>query len=84
MEAAGIEIIPGTSAPSGLGMAVAQAFIASTRRISRGIHGSPLDILVEDVVDNPIPPGATRIKLSDKPGLGVSLNEKVITKYRVD
>jgi len=83
-EASGVAIIPGTSAPTGVGIAVAQAFIASTRQIARGMHGSPLDLLLEDIVDSPIPPGATRIKIPNKPGLGVSLNEKVISKYRVD
>lgn len=83
-EAAGLEIVPGTSAPTGLGMAAAQAFLASARRTSGGMHGSPLDILVDDIVINPIPPNSTRVKISNNPGIGVELNEEIITKYRID
>jgi len=83
-EAAGLDVIPGTSAPTGVGMSAAQSFLASVPKASRGIHGSPLDILVEDIIADPIPPNSTRIKISNKPGLGIELNEKVVKKYRVD
>jgi len=83
-EAAGLVIIPGTSAPTGLGMGVAQAFLASTRYIYPGMHGAPLDTLVEDIVIDPIAPKSTRIKISHKPGLGVELNQNIVNKYRVD
>jgi L-alanine-DL-glutamate epimerase-like enolase superfamily enzyme len=83
-EAAGLEIVPGTSAPTGVGMAAAQAFIASSRTLSGGAHGSPLDVLVDDVVKDPIPPGSTMVKISDKPGLGIELDERMVRKYRVD
>lgn len=83
-EAAGLDVIPGTSAPSGVGMAAAQSFLASLSRASRGTHGSPLDVLVQDIVTDPIPPNSTRIKISNKPGLGIELNEKAVTKYRAD
>jgi len=82
-EAAGLVIIPGTSAATGVGIGTAQAFIASTRHIYPGMHGSPLDVLVEDIVLDPIPANSTRVKISHRPGLGVELNEKVIDKYRV-
>ena len=83
-EAAGVAVVPGTSAPTGIGMAAAQAFIATCPELSGGAHGSPLDTLVDDVVMNPIPAGATYVTIPDRPGLGIELNDQVIAKYRVD
>lgn len=83
-EAAGIAIVPGTSAPTGVGMAAAQAFIATCPHLSGGAHGSPSDVLVEDIVTRPIPPDSTFVDISDAPGLGVELDEKIVKKYRVD
>lgn len=83
-EAAGIAIVPGTSAPTGIGMAAAQAFIATCPNLSGGAHGSPLDTLVEDVIENPIPADSTYVSIPSLPGLGITLNEAVIAKYRVD
>ena len=83
-EAAGVQIVPGTSAPSGVGIAVAQAFIAICPKLSGGSHGSPSDILVEDIVEDQVPAGATYIEISDRPGLGIELNEEVIARHRVD
>lgn len=82
-EAAGISIVPGTSAPSGVGMAAAQAFIAASASLSGGAHGSPLDILVEDIVTEPIPADSTYVRIGAKPGLGFELNERAVEKYRV-
>ena len=83
-EAAGVAIVPGTSAPTGVGMAAAHAFIAACRHLSGGAHGSPSDVLVEDIVTRPIPPDSTFIDISDAPGLGVELDERIVNKYRVD
>jgi len=81
-EAAGMQIVPGTSAPTGVGMAAAHAFIAICPHLSGGMHGSPSDILVEDIVEEPVPAGSTYIKISDRPGLGIELNETVVDRYR--
>ncbi|MBI4190503.1 MAG: mandelate racemase/muconate lactonizing enzyme family protein [Betaproteobacteria bacterium] len=81
-EAAGVAIVPGTSAPSGVGMAAAQAFIASCPVLSGGAHGSPLDILVEDIVTEPIPADSTMVRVRTEPGLGIELNERAVAKYR--
>ena len=83
-EAAGIQVVPGTSAPSGVGMAAAHSFFAICPHLSGGAHGSPSDILVEDIVEDPIPEASTYIKISDRPGLGIELNEKVVERYRVN
>jgi L-alanine-DL-glutamate epimerase-like enolase superfamily enzyme len=81
-EAAGIAIVPGTSAPSGVGMAAAQAFIASCPVLSGGAHGSPSDILVEDTITEPIPADSTMVHVRTGPGLGIELNQTVVDKYR--
>lgn len=82
-EAAGMAVVPGTSAPTGIGMAAAQAFIATCPHLSGGAHGSPLDTLVDDVVLNPIPQDSTYVTISSAPGLGIELNEPIVSKYRV-
>jgi L-alanine-DL-glutamate epimerase-like enolase superfamily enzyme len=82
--AADIQIVPGTSAPTGVGMAAAHAFIAICPHLSGGAHGSPSDILVEDIVAEPIPAGSTYLEISDRAGLGIELNEEVVNRYRVD
>jgi L-alanine-DL-glutamate epimerase-like enolase superfamily enzyme len=83
-EAAGIAIVPGTSAPTGVGMAAAGAFIATCPHLSGGAHGSPSDVLVEDIVTKPIPPDSTFVDIPDAPGLGIELDEKIVNKYRAD
>jgi L-alanine-DL-glutamate epimerase-like enolase superfamily enzyme len=81
--AAGLSIVPGTSAPTGVGMGAAHAFIAICPELSGGAHGSPSDILVEDIVMHPVPAGSTYVEISTRPGLGIELDEAVIGKYRV-
>jgi len=83
-EAAGMQIVPGTSAPTGVGMAAAHAFIAICPHLSGGAHGSPSDILVEDIVEEPIPAGSTYLEISDRPGLGIELNQEVVKRYRAN
>jgi len=82
-EAAGLSIVPGTSAPSGVGMAAAHTFIAICPHLSGGAHGSPSDILVEDIVKKPIPAGSTYLEISDEPGFGIELNMDVVDRCRV-
>ena len=82
-EAAGIAVVPGTSAPTGVGMQAARAFIAATPELSGGAHGSPLDILVEDIVVDPIPADSVVVPIEDRPGLGIELDEQAIERYRV-
>ena len=61
----------------------ARAFIAATPELSGGAHGSPLDILVEDIVENPIPADSVVVTIEDRPGLGIVLDETAIERYRV-
>ena len=81
--AAGIEVVPGSSAPTGVGHAAAQAFISVTPEISGGTHGSPLDMLEDDVVTQPVPQNSTSVIISDLPGLGIELDERKVEQYRV-
>src|SRR5690606_35707245 len=81
-EAAGIALVPGTSAPSGVGMAAAQAFLASCPELSGGAHGSPLDILVEDVVTEPIPADSVEAGPRPGPGLGIELDRDAVERHR--
>lgn len=83
-DAAGMQIVPGTSAPTGVGMAAAHAFIAICPQLSGGAHGSPLDVLLEDIVEDPIPAGSTYLRISDRPGLGIELNQEVVDKFRAN
>jgi L-alanine-DL-glutamate epimerase-like enolase superfamily enzyme len=83
-QAAGMAIVPGTSAPTGVGMAAAQTFIAICPSLSGGAHGSPCDVLVEDIVTEPIPPDSTYVRLPDRPGLGIELDNEIVKKYRAD
>jgi L-alanine-DL-glutamate epimerase-like enolase superfamily enzyme len=82
-EAAGMFIIPGCLAPTGVGMAAVHAFMASSRRLDRGVHGSPLDILVDDIVKAPIPQHSPIVTFADGPGFGFELDEEKVEKYRV-
>jgi L-Ala-D/L-Glu epimerase len=81
-EAAGIAVVPGTSAPSGVGIAASGHFIAAYPHLSGGAHGSPLDTLVEDVVKTPIPADSVTVTVPDTPGLGIELDERAVEKYR--
>lgn len=83
-EAAGIGIVPGSSAPSGVGIGAVRAFIATCPHLAGGTHGSPSDTLVEDVVTNPIPADSTVVHIPSEPGLGVALDEEKIHKYRTN
>ena len=83
-EAAGMLIIPGTNVPTGVGMGAVHAFVASLRTVHRGIHGSPLDALADDVVTRPIPPDTTWVEIGDGPGLGFELDRAKVERYRVN
>jgi L-alanine-DL-glutamate epimerase-like enolase superfamily enzyme len=81
--AAGIEIIPGVLCPTGVGMGAVHTFMASCRLIHRGIHGSPLDLLAEDIVKDPIPEGSPYVYVSHKVGLGFELDDAQVKKFMV-
>jgi muconate cycloisomerase len=83
-EANGLLIVPGTNVPTGVGMGAAHALLASLREVHRGIHGSPLDALADDIVASPIPRDTTWVEIGSGPGLGFTLDEDKVTRYRAD
>lgn len=62
-------------------MGAVHAFLASTREVHRGIHGSPLDALADDIIVDPIPAGTTVVEIKDSPGLGIDLDEAKLALY---
>ena len=82
-EAAGIGIIPGVLAPTGVGMGAVHAFMASSRKLDRGVHGSPLDILSDDIVKEPIPQHSPWVHFPQGVGLGFELDDAKVEKFRV-
>lgn len=82
-EAAGMFVIPGVATPTGVGMAAVHTFTASCRNPARGIHGSPLDVLADDIVKDPIPQHSAWVHFSDRPGLGFELDEDKVEQYLV-
>jgi L-alanine-DL-glutamate epimerase-like enolase superfamily enzyme len=47
-----------------------------------GVYGSPLDYFVNDIVQTSTVAKDGAIRLSDAPGLGVSVDEEKISRYR--
>lgn len=82
-EAAGIAVIPGTQQPTGIGLGIVHTFTSACRNIARGIHGSPLAHLDDDIVLNPVPQGTAFVQFSQEPGLGYELDENKVEKYRI-
>ena len=80
-EAAGLKVVPGTLCPTGIGMGAVHAFLASTKEVGRGVHPTPLEVLVEDIVEEPLP-FSPIINILDGPGLGFSLDEKKLERFR--
>src|SRR5262249_25886445 len=76
--------LPGTDTSTGIGIAAATHFVAASPYFHRGIHGSPLARAVDDIVRDPVPESAVTLKVSDRPGLGVEVDEEKLARYRVD
>ncbi|MCC6531248.1 MAG: mandelate racemase/muconate lactonizing enzyme family protein [Burkholderiales bacterium] len=80
-EAAGLDVLPGCSTASGIGLAAAHHFAAAIRP-ARGCHASPLARAVDDIIKDPLPPYPAEVKLTDAPGLGVEVDWDKVAKYR--
>jgi len=81
--AAGLGIQPGSSTPSGLGLAAVHQFAATLPNVVRGCHGSPLARAVDDIVVNPIEAYPETVKVTSSHGLGVAINWDKLEKYRI-
>jgi L-Ala-D/L-Glu epimerase len=80
---AGLYVLPGTDTSSGIGIAAARHFVASSTFFHRGLHGSPLARAVDDIVCNPVPENATTLDVPDRPGLGVEVDEEKLGRYAI-
>lgn len=82
-EAACLDVLPGSDTATGLGVASTLHFAASSGAMKRGIHGSPLARAVDDIVIDPVPETATELAVSDRPGLGVEIDEEKLARFTV-
>ncbi len=81
--AAGLGIQPGSSTPSGLGLAAVHQFAATLPNVVRGCHGSPLARAVDDIIVSPIEAYAAKVKLGPSHGLGVVIDWDKLGQYRI-
>ena len=81
--AAGLGIQPGTSTPSGLGLAAVHQFAATLPVVARGCHASPLARAEDDIVMDPLPAYPATIHIGDAPGLGVSIDWNKLERYKI-
>ena len=82
--AAGLGVLPGSSTPSGLGLAAVHQFAVTIPNRVRGCHGSPLARAIDDIVVHPIDAFAPQVVLDDTPGMGVDINWEKVERYRID
>ncbi len=84
-EAAGLGVSMGSKHPLSLGLAAILHFAAGTKAVRDPLgYGSPLERLADDVCTTPIEMNAdTTVDLPTGPGLGVTVDEDKIAKYRV-
>jgi len=80
--AAGLGVLPGSSTPSGIGLAAVHHFAASVDAV-RGCHASPLARVVEDIITDPLPPYPAAVHLTEAPGLGVTVDWDKVEHYRI-
>ncbi|MBN9264581.1 MAG: hypothetical protein J0I75_08430 [Hyphomicrobium sp.] len=84
-ETAGVRCTLGSMLPLGLGAAAIHHFAIAMRNVDvemGGVYGSPLDYFVDDIVQTSTVAADGAIRLSDAPGLGVSVDEEKIARYR--
>jgi L-alanine-DL-glutamate epimerase-like enolase superfamily enzyme len=78
--AVGLEVLPGCSTASGIGLSAAHHFAASIDA-ARGCHASPLGRAVDDIILDPLPPYPATVQLTDAPGLGIEVDWAKVAKY---
>jgi L-alanine-DL-glutamate epimerase-like enolase superfamily enzyme len=82
-EAAHMDVLPGSDTVTGIGVAAALHFAAASAPMKRGIHGSPLARAVDDIVVDPVAETATSLEISDRPGLGIEIDEEKLARFAV-
>ena len=84
-DAAGLGVSMGSKHPLSTGLAAILHFAAGTKSVHAPLgYGSPLERLADDIVDDPIvmKDDAT-VDLPEGPGLGVTVSDEKMAKYRV-
>lgn len=83
-KAANIPVSMGSAHPLGVGTAALMHWVAATEWVRPPVgYGSPLERLVDDIVTEPVKVINGEVAISDKPGLGVELDEAKMRKYAV-
>lgn len=85
-QASGMRIYPGNHPSTSVATsAVAQMCAASPEPVMEGVFAVGVSgALADDIVENPIRPIGGEIPVPDGPGLGVTLDEDKLAKYRVE
>ncbi len=85
-EAAGMRIYPGNHPSTSVATsAVAQMCAASPTPVLEGVFAVGISgALADDIVETPLTPVNGEVPVPDGPGLGVTLDEDKIAKYRVE
>lgn len=85
-EAAGMRIYPGNHPSTSVATSsVAQMCAASPTPVMEGVFAVGISgALADDIVENPIRPVDGEVPVPDGPGLGVTLDEDKLAKYRAE
>ena len=85
-QAAGMRIYPGNHPSTSVATSsVAQMCAASPNPVMEGVFAVGVSgALADDIVENPIRPIDGEISVPDGPGLGVTLDEDKVARYRVE
>jgi L-alanine-DL-glutamate epimerase-like enolase superfamily enzyme len=84
-EAGGLGCSIGSMHTFGVGTAAIHHFSSATKEVDDPIgYGSPLDYYTDDIVTEPVQLVDGTITVSEKPGLGVELDEAKLKKYGVE
>ena len=84
-ETAGIRCTLGSMLPLGIGAAAIHHFAIAMRNVDvemGGVYGSPLDYFVDDIVQSSTVDEDGAIRLSDAPGLGITIDEDKSARYQ--
>jgi L-alanine-DL-glutamate epimerase-like enolase superfamily enzyme len=80
-EQAGLPMLVGTQAETGLGFASFAQLAASSSRITYPLEISGALNIEDDLITNPLRPVQGRVSVPDRPGLGVDMDWEKVRKY---
>lgn len=81
--ASGMGVLPGSSTPSGVGLAAVHHFAAAVE-CARGCHASPLARTASDIITEPLSAYPAEVWLTEKPGLGVEVDWDRLKGFAVE